>query len=143
MKIKKILASILALTTIICASNTVLAVENTNTEIASENKSNSVLRYAYITSIRPTMSSSGSIKVTLTLGEDLDYSLTLELQEYDGTWDSIDSWSQDGTGRGSISETCSLESGKKYRAKATVEVYDGSGRMVESTTKYSTSVTAR
>ena len=89
------------------------------------------------------MSSSGSIKVTLTLGEDLDYSLTLELQEYDGTWDSIDSWSQDGTGRGSISETCSLESGKKYRAKATVEVYDGSGRMVESTTKYSTSVTAR
>ena len=42
-----------------------------------------------------------------------------------------------------IIELASGESGKKYRAKATVEVYNSSGRVVESTTKYSTSITAR
>ena len=144
MKMKKILAAVLASAAVICTtSGTVLANDCADWENINSTTEYSILRYAYITSLNPSITSTGRIKVGLTLGADLDYSLTLELQEYDGTCDSIDSWSLDGTRSGTISETCSLESGKKYRAKATVEVYDGSGRMVESTTKYSTSVTAR
>lgn len=144
MKMKKILATILASAAVICAtSGNVLAHDRVDGETINSITEYSLLRYAHISTLKPSITSTGTIKAIISLYENLGYSLTLELQEYDGTWDSIDSWSLDGTGNGTISETCSLESGKKYRAKATVEVYDGSGRVVESTTKYSASVTAR
>ncbi len=144
MKMKKILVTILALGTVFCTSNNVLACsEEVNSVMAAAKTEYTIMRYAHILNFNPSITSSGRIRVGLTLRDSFDYSMTLELQEYDGTWESIDTWTLDGTEAGSISETCSLESGKKYRAKATVEVYDGSGRVVESTTKYSTSITAR
>ena len=144
MKMKRILSAVLASAAVICTtSGTVLANDCADWEDIINTSEYSILRYAHISTFSPSISSTGRIRVSLSLYDNLNYSLTLELQEYDGTWDSIDSWSLDGTGSGTISESCSLESGKKYRAKATVEVYNSSGRVVESTTKYSTSITAR
>lgn len=144
MKIKKILASVLAISTVMCITgNCVLAYNTTDTTVTAVETGRSLLRYAHISSFTPKITSSGTIKVSLTLYENLDYSMTLELQQYiGGSWETIDSWDADGNGRGSISETCSLESGKKYRACASVTVYNDNGNTVESTTKYSTSVTA-
>lgn len=70
--------------------------------------------------------------------------MTLSLQQYIGSyWETIDTWTDDGVGSGSISESCSLEKGEKYRAQVYVVVYDENGRATETTTKYSSSVTAR
>lgn len=142
MNFKKVLASALAISTIMGTISTgVLA---NDTEITSLNTGNSVLRYSYISSVRPTLSSSGNIKVVVSLQKNLDFSVALDLEQYvGGSWESIDSWSLDGTSGGIISESCSLESGERYRACAYVEVYDEYGDLVESTTKYSSAVTAR
>ncbi len=142
MNMKKVLASTLAVCAIMGTIGTgVLANDE---ETTSLNTNSSVLRYSYISSVRPTLSSSGNIKVAVSLQKSLDFSVTLELEQYTGgSWESIDSWSLDGTSGGTISESCSLESGERYRARAYVEVYDEYGDIVESTTKYSSAVTAR
>lgn len=142
MNIKKVLASALAISAIMGAIGTgVLANDE---EVTSLNTGDSVLRYSYISSVRPTLSSSGSIKVVVSLQKSLDFSVTLDLEQYiGGSWESVDSWSLDGTSAGTISESCSLESGERYRDRAYVDVYDDYGDIVESTTKYSAAVTAQ
>lgn len=143
MKMKKLFASVLAAAVVCTTSGTVLANESTNRENIDNITGYSLLRYAHIMSLNPSITASGTIKASLTLYENLDYSLTLELQEYNGTWETIDSWSLNGTKRGTITESCSLESGKRYRAKAEVVIYDDNGRVLESTSKLSATVTAR
>lgn len=146
MKMKKILASSLVLSAVLFASSSlVLASDIPQTPGNSIlEESNSILRYAHISTFSPTLSSSGKIGVSLSLRTSYDYSITLELEQYiGGSWESIDSWYLDGNHRGTISESCSLESGERYRARAYVEVYDEYGDIVESTTKYSSAVTAR
>ena len=146
MNIRKILASVLTVSAVICSiGNGVFAYESRNEgENVSVQNEGSVLRYAQIAKFTPTINSSGSIKVSLTLRSGLDYSMTLELEQYvGGSWEYIDSWYLDGNYAGTISESFSLESGERYRARAYVEVYDEYGDIVESTTKYSSAITAR
>lgn len=146
MRTTKILASILAISTVACtAGNSVLAYDfPIPEEISVLEQNDTSLRYTYISSFTPAITSSGSIRVNISLYERYDYSVTLELEQYiGGSWESIDSWYLDGNYRGAISESCSLESGERYRARAYVDVYDDYGDIVESTTKYSAAVTAR
>lgn len=144
MNIKRILLSVLAISTILCTTSGVLAFDSkTDATVSSVEMGDSLLRYAQISSLKPIITASGSIKATLVLQRSYDFSMTLELQQYiDGSWEYVDSWDTDGNYSGTISETCSLERGKKYRACVSVTVYDDNGKVVESTTKYSTSVTA-
>ena len=124
MKMKKILASSLVLSAVLFASSSlVLASDIPQTPGNSIlEESNSILRYAHISTFSPTLSSSGKIGVSLSLRTSYDYSITLELEQYiGGSWESIDSWYLDGNHRGTISESCSLESGERYRARAYVE----------------------
>ena len=141
---KRILASILALSTVCTISSSVLAYtpqEDTGSTVFGEAVSP---RYTYIRSCNPTLTSSGSITAVLDLYDLNDYSMTLSLQQDIGSyWETIDTWTDDGVGSGSISESCSLEKGEKYRAQVYVVVYDENGRATETTTKYSSSVTAR
>ena len=141
---KRILASILALSTVCTISSSVLAYtpqEDTGSTVFGEAVSP---RYTYIRSCNPTLTSSGSIKAVLDLYDLNDYSMTLSLQQYIGSyWETIDTWTDDGVGSGSISESCSLEKGEKYRAQVYVVVYDENGWATETTTTESSSVTAR
>lgn len=144
MKMKKILASVVAVSAVMSAvGNNVFAYDIKN-EAETALYSDSILRYTSISKFNPSVTSNGTIKVSLILRDSLDFSITLELEQYiNGSWESIDSWSLNGNYSGTISESCSLESGERYRACAYVEVYDEYGDLVESTTKYSSAVTAR
>lgn len=141
---KKMLASVLAASAVMCAAGSNVFAYDIKNEGETALQTESILRYAHISKFSPSITSTGSIKVSLALRDSLDFSVTLELEQYiGGSWESIDSWYLDGNYRGAISESCSLESGERYRARAYVDVYDDYGVIVESTTKYSAAVTAR
>lgn len=99
-------------------------------------------RYIGITQFLPTLGKTGNISCSIRT-TNYDYSLSVDLQQYiDGSWEDIDSWSEDGYRTGIFSASSSLERGQKYRVRAYVEVYDDSGNVIETATKYSSTVTA-
>lgn len=138
---KKIAVLLLVASLFVSASPSVLAdeiVENpceqTQMEISP--------RYIAITQFIPTLSKTGRISCSIRT-VNYDYSISIDLQQYiDGSWEDIDSWSEDGYRSGTFSASSSLERGQKYRIRAYVEVYDDSGDLIETATKYSSTVTA-
>ena len=110
-------------------------------ELPGESVQNEITpRYRAILKINPSISRIGSIKCDVqTIGN--DYSLTVDLQQYiDGSWEDIDSWTENGSSGGTFSTTASLERGQKYRVRAYLRVYDDNGSLIETATKYSATV---
>lgn len=65
----------------------------------------------------------------------------VELQRKDTTWITIKSWEKTSTGLStSVDETYSVSSGYSYRLKTTHYALNSSGSVVESTVKYSSTV---
>lgn len=63
-----------------------------------------------------------------------------ELQEKNGTWNTINTWSNSGEMLSSVSESCSVSTDYQHRLKATAYVYDSNGDLVESAVEYSSVV---
>lgn len=97
-------------------------------------------RYTNISRFTVSLTSSGSISCRIQTSN-CNYSLTIDLQQrIDGSWEDIDSWSDDGYRSGTFSTTASLERGQKYRVRAYLRVYDDNGTLIETATKYSATV---
>lgn len=97
-------------------------------------------RYTNISRFSAVLTSSGNITCQVQTVA-YDYSLTVDLQQnIDGSWEDIDSWEDSGYLTGRFSTTVSLERGQKYRIRAYVRVYDDDGALIETATKYSTTV---
>ena len=97
-------------------------------------------RYTNISRFTVSLTSSGSISCRIQTSN-CNYSLTIDLQQrIDGSWEDIDSWSDDGYRSGTFSTTASLERGQKYRVRAYLRVYDDNGSLIETATKYSATV---
>lgn len=97
-------------------------------------------QWTYIDSLSVELTKAGDISGEVILTSGYDFIMTLELQENDGSWTMVDSWTEEGNMMGSIDETCSLEPGLKHRAKVTVKVYNSAGKVIETATKYSATV---
>lgn len=138
---KKLTVLLLAASLFISASPSVLAagiLENPCEQAQMEISP----RYIGITQFTPTLSKTGKISCSIRT-TNYDYSLSVDLQQYiDGSWEDIESWSENGYRSGVFSASSSLERGQKYRVCAYVEVYDDSENVIETATKYSSTVTA-
>ena len=97
--------------------------------------------WTYITDIIAILSKSGDIEASASLNSSNEFEITATLQEKSGgSWSEVDSWSETTTIYGDIIESYSLEPDVSYRLKATVKVYNSAGRVIETATKYSTTV---
>ncbi len=65
----------------------------------------------------------------------------VELQQYDGGWETIQEWSDNDWDYANVDEDWYVEKGYKYRVKATHRSYNSSGTQLEKTTTYSKTVT--
>lgn len=62
----------------------------------------------------------------------------VELQKRDGGWSTVDSWSDNNTSVAYVSNVqYYIVSGALYRFRATANIYDSRGNLLESTEKYS------
>ena len=64
----------------------------------------------------------------------------MELQQYDGGWDTIKTWTDTGTKSVSLEKYYSVASGYSYRLKLTHYSYDSNWNQLEAITKYSSTV---
>lgn len=94
-------------------------------------------RWNNVSSISVTMDKYGNIRGSARMYSSNSYEITVELRESDGT--VVDSWQEID---GSVSTSYDLESGVRYYARAIVKVYNSSGRVIETATKNSPTVTA-
>lgn len=133
---KKSLTVLLAALAIVSApSNPVVAVEMLNLPSNSEVVQP---RYVNINYVNVGLDIYGNIQGIVMLKGDYDYTFTVELRESNGTL--VDSWEEENA---DISTSYDLESGKRYYIRATVKVYNSSGRVIETATKSSSIITAR
>ena len=95
-------------------------------------------RYVNISSVTISFDRNGNIETFVIMDTSYDYVLNDELREVDGT--VVDSWEEE---NGDVYTSYDLESGKRYYIRATVKVYNSSGRVIETATKSSSIVTAR
>ncbi len=95
-------------------------------------------RYVNISSVTISFDRNGNIETFVIMDTSYDYVLKVELREVDGT--VVDSWEEE---NGDVYTSYDLESGKRYYIRATVKVYNSSGRVIETATKSSSIVTAR
>ncbi len=95
-------------------------------------------RYVNISSVTISFDRNGNIETFVIMDTSYDYVLKVELREADGT--VVDSWEEE---NGDVYTSYDLESGKRYYIRATVKVYNSSGRVIETATKSSSIVTAR
>ncbi len=138
---KKIAALLLTAALITCTSQAAFAIENLP-EPTEQSQIVVSPRYTNISRFSPSLSRTGAVSCVIQTSN-CDYSLSVDLQQYiDGSWEDIDSWSEDGYRSGTFSASSSLERGQKYRVCAYVEVYGDSGDIIETATKYSSTVTA-
>jgi hypothetical protein len=78
-------------------------------------------------------------RVSLTYSSDT-VTLTMELQKQNGSaWNKVNSWNTSGSGTVSLGKGCYVNSGT-YRVKATAQVYNSSGSLIETATAYSITV---
>ena len=63
-----------------------------------------------------------------------------ELQQKDGTWSTLKSWWSSESSVIRSAKTYNVYSGFPYRVKATIYVYDSRGNLVESSEKYSSTI---
>ena len=94
-------------------------------------------RWNNVYSISITLDKYGNIRSSARLYSGDSYEITVELREANGT--VVETWQEENCG---ISTSYDLESGVRYYAKATVKVYNSSGRVIETATKNSPTVTA-
>lgn len=133
---KKRLSVLLAALAIVTASSyPVMAAET-----ASLPNDNEIVqpRYTNISYMGVNFDRYGSIKASVLMDNSYDYVLTVELKEANGT--VVESWEEENA---DISTSYDLESGVRYYIKATVKVYNDSGRVIETATKSSSTITAR
>lgn len=98
-------------------------------------------QWTYVYSISVALTPNGYIGAETSLEGFYDFCLTLELQEDTGTkWSTIETWTTEGNLSGGVEDYCDLDSSTTYRAKATVEVYNSLGRVVETVSITSDSV---
>lgn len=95
-------------------------------------------RYVNISSVTISFDRNGNIETFVIMDTSYDYVLKVELREADGT--VVDSWEEE---NGDVYTSYDLEFGKRYYIRATVKVYNSSGRVIETATKSSSIVTAR
>lgn len=95
-------------------------------------------RYINISYMSVVFDRDGNIEASVTMDTSYDYVLKVELREADGT--VVDSWEEE---NGDVYTSYDLESGKRYYIRATVKVYNSSGRVIETATKSSSIITAR
>lgn len=93
-------------------------------------------RWNNVYSISVTVDKYGNIRGSARLYSGDSYEITVELREANGT--VVETWQEENCG---ISTSYDLESGVRYYAKATVKVYNSSGRLIETATQNSTTVT--
>lgn len=63
--------------------------------------------------------------------------ITVELQQYNGGWSTIQTWNNSGGTTSSIREDWYVEKGYSYRLKLTHKAYNSSWTQIESFNKYS------
>ena len=78
----------------------------------------------------------GNIDTYVELNSSYRYVVTVELRKSNGGF--VDSWQEE---NGDVITSCDLESGVRYYARAIVKVYNSSGRVIETATKNSSTVT--
>ena len=78
----------------------------------------------------------GNIDTYVELNSSYRYVVTGELRKSNGGF--VDSWQEE---NGDVITSYDLESGVRYYAKVTVKVYNSSGRVIETATKNSSTVT--
>lgn len=78
----------------------------------------------------------GNIDTYVELNSSYRYVVTVELRKSNGGF--VDSWQEE---NGDVVASCDLESGVRYYARAIVKVYNSSGRVIETATKNSSTVT--
>lgn len=66
--------------------------------------------------------------------------LTMELQQKDGSWNTIKEWTTSGSGTVELDKIWYVLSGYTYRVKVTVDVYNSAGKLVETESAYSLEV---
>lgn len=69
-----------------------------------------------------------------------DLTMSLQRSSNGTSWTTVKTWTDSGRGSVSMDESWYVLSGYSYRVKATVEVYNSSGTLVESATAYSATV---
>ena len=78
----------------------------------------------------------GNIDTYVELNSSYRYVVTVELRKSNGGF--VDSWQEE---NGDVITSYDLESGVRYYANVTVKVYNSSGRVIETATKNSSTVT--
>ena len=78
----------------------------------------------------------GNIDTYVELNSSYRYVVTVELRKSNGGF--VDSWQEE---NGDVITSYDLESGVRYYAKVTVKVYNSAGRVIETATKNSSTVT--
>ena len=78
----------------------------------------------------------GNIDTYVELNSSYRYVVTVELRKSNGGF--VDSWQEE---NGDVITSYDLESGVRYYAKVTVKVYNSSGKVIETATKNSSTVT--
>lgn len=63
--------------------------------------------------------------------------LTMELQQDNGGWDTIKTWSTSGGRSVGLTKSYAVSSGYRYRLKTTHKAYNSNGSLVESIVRYS------
>ena len=93
-------------------------------------------RWSYLDSVTVSCDRYGNIETDVCVNGGYRYVVTVELRKSNGGF--VDSWQEE---NGDVVASYDLESGVRYYAKVTVKVYNSSGRVIETATKNSSTVT--
>lgn len=95
-------------------------------------------RWTYIQSVGADLDRYGNIQGYALINDNYRYTITVELRESNGSF--VASWQEENA---DVVADYDLESGVRYYAKATVRVYNNSGKIIETATGKSSTITAR
>ncbi len=99
-------------------------------------------RWTYITKLVSILSDTGSIEAGASVNGSYDIELIAEIQEKDGfSWDTVETWTETTNISVSIEDDYPLDYGVDYRLKVSVKIYNSSGKVIETASKYSSTVT--
>lgn len=95
-------------------------------------------RWTNVSRINISLDRDGNIETSIIMLRNYNYMVTVEL--IDSSRNVVETWEEE---NGDVCTSYELESGKRYYAKATVKVYNSSGKVIETATKSSSTITAR
>lgn len=130
---KRFLALLLALVLALSAGVTAMAAEEDVPQPLA----------LYIKKVEPTMAIDNNRVATcvvqIELASEVSFRLTCVLQQKNGNrWDDIKQWQVLWTGSTRFLQRYLVSTGYDYQLKATIEILDDSGNVLESQTRYST-----